>query len=115
MVNLGGGQGSYEPAEDSIIYPSAKLFQNFEGTKNNAGQLTRETEAHEFMHRGLKNLEINKPTVENVFSKNYLPGINDIDQHLYIYAKANPRRLAEFKEKCFQQWIKKPLIRIWKV
>jgi len=101
LVNLGGGQGSYAPNQDSIIYPSAKLFQNFEGTKNNADQLAKETEAHEFMHRGMKNLEINKPTVENVFSKNYLPGINDTDQHLYIFAKANPQRLGEFKERMF--------------
>lgn len=101
LVNLDAGQGSYSPSKDSIIYPSAKLFENFPGTKNDANRFARETEAHEFMHRGLKNLETNKPTVENVFSKNYLPGISDIDQHLYIYAKTSPSELGRFKERMF--------------
>jgi len=95
-------QAYYHKEKDELVNPSTMVLNKL--IKDNpelSSKISKETEAHEYMHRGLKESPIRQPTVENIYNRKYSPGVSQSDEHLYIYAKTSPERLEEIRQKFY--------------
>jgi hypothetical protein len=95
-------QAYYHKDKDELVYPSTSVLnQLINNNPELASKISKETEAHEYMHRGFKESPIRQPTVENIYNRKYSPGVSESDEHLYIYAKTSPERLEEIRQKFY--------------
>ena len=102
LAGLMGAQAYYNKGKDELVYPNEILTnKQIKDNPELASKISREDEAHEYMHRGFKESPIRKPTVENPFHRKYVRGTTADDEHLYIYAKSSPERLDEYRQKFY--------------
>ena len=95
-------QAYYDKEKDEIVNPiTMVLNQLIKDNPELSSKISKETEAHEYMHRGFKESPIRQPTVENIYNRKYSPGVSQSDEHLYIYAKTSPERSEAIRQKFY--------------
>ena len=98
LAKMMGAQAYYSPSRDEIVVPSQR---------NNS----KNAQANEYMHRGIKKSPLTGPNVENKFYRKYHPGLTREQEHLYIHSKTTPEMLETIRKREYPQMEKKEFLK----